>query len=439
MKTTKECPPYLILDNGQYIFNGPYVDPVRRNEDVRKQCTFGDNTVQFYLVIEGILDETTFINEKGVIEYRDPHCKHCFSDKMTRKSFNKRKLILENGKSVIIKVKRYYCKNCRTYSQVGFNGIYDDYCNFSVKMKNKAVLDVQGGWVSLRHCSSIFKNHNNVSISHETIRKELLSPNGCYYKNDDLILSKYYGYDVQWIKINKKWYYRHVLFDLVNHVPVAELLVKNETLHTTKKFIQSNLEPKDCIAIVTDLKPGYDKVMWELGFIHQHCIFHLLQNIYNYIKKDIKIKKREYALELKKKDKSLTKSQIEKIVSKKIEAYQEEIEEYMELFRYLFKQQTYDKALAYIELLKQELKNFPTVLKNYLSKNFFPEYKKFLYFLKKPYKGKLNSTNNQTENYIGNTMPKSVKKIYRTPEGMFSQIIHRKDGWGEKRKLELTC
>lgn len=69
----------------------------------------------------------------------------------------------------------------------------------------------------------------------------------------------------------------------------------------------------------------------------------------------------------------------------------------MELFRYLFKQQTHDKALAYIELLKQELKNFPAVLKNYLSKNFFPEYKKFLYFLKKPYKGKLNSTNNQTE------------------------------------------
>ncbi len=112
--------------------------------------------------------------------------------------------------------------------------------------------------------------------------------------------------------------------------------------------------------------------MWELGFVHQYCTFHLLQNIYDYIKKDMNAKKREYALELKKKDKSLTKSQIEKIVSKKIESYKEEIKEYMELFRYLFKQQTYDKALDYVELLKQELKNFPTVLKNYLSKNFFP-------------------------------------------------------------------
>lgn len=36
-------------------------------------------------------------------------------------------------------------------------------------------------------------------------------------------------------------------------------------------------------------------------------------------------------------------------------------------------------------------------------------------------------------------MPKSVKKIYRTPEGIFSQLIHRNNAWTEKRKLELTC
>ena len=53
----------------------------------------------------------------------------------------------------------------------------------------------------LRHCSSIFKNHNNVGISYETIRKELFNSSGCHYKNDDLIFSKQYGYDVQWIKI----------------------------------------------------------------------------------------------------------------------------------------------------------------------------------------------------------------------------------------------
>ena len=38
-------------------------------------------------------------------------------------------------------------------------------------------------------------------------------------------------------------------------------------------------------------------------------------------------------------------------------------------------------------MLKQELNNFPEILKNFLEKDFFPEYKKYLWFLKKEYKG----------------------------------------------------
>lgn len=64
---------------------------------------------------------------------------HCFSHDVIKKSYNRRKIYLENGVSVIIKVKRYLCKKCRKYSQVRLNGIYEDFCNFSTKMKNKAI------------------------------------------------------------------------------------------------------------------------------------------------------------------------------------------------------------------------------------------------------------------------------------------------------------
>ena len=37
----------------------------------------------------------------------DPHCKHCFSHDVIKESYNRRKIYLENGVSVIIKVKRY--------------------------------------------------------------------------------------------------------------------------------------------------------------------------------------------------------------------------------------------------------------------------------------------------------------------------------------------
>ena len=52
--------------------------PVRKNDEKSSKCIFGENTVQFVLYLDGIIDEECFINKKGVIEYHDPHCKNCF-------------------------------------------------------------------------------------------------------------------------------------------------------------------------------------------------------------------------------------------------------------------------------------------------------------------------------------------------------------------------
>ena len=118
--------------------------------------------------------------------------------------------------------------------------------------------------------------------------------------------------------------------------------------------------------------------------------------------------------------------------------YKIEINEYLSIFYKLFRKETYEEAIKYINFLKEELINFPPILAKYLKKKFFPEYKKYIQFLKKRHKGKLDCTNNQIENYIGNTMPKAHKKKFRTLEGIFNQIMHQKDGWIEKRKQELT-
>ena len=121
-----------------------------------------------------------------------------------------------------------------------------------------------------------------------------------------------------------------------------------------------------------------------------------------------------------------------------INNYKIEINEYLSIFYKLFKKETYEEAIEYINFLKEKLINFPPILAKYLKKKFFPEYKKYIQFLKKRHKGKLDCTNNQIENYIGNTMPKAHKKKFRTLEGIFNQIMHQKDGWIEKRKQELT-
>lgn len=123
---------------------------------------------------------------------------------------------------------------------------------------------------------------------------------GLYFLNEEIKPSGYVSYDVQWIRINKKWHYRHVLFNIVHKIPIAELLAKKEDFKRTKNFFKISIQPKDSIAIVMDLKPSYDKIMRELGFIYHYCTFHLLQNSYNTISPEITKIKEEFERNLKK-------------------------------------------------------------------------------------------------------------------------------------------
>ena len=220
-------------------------------------------------------------------------------------------------------------------------------------------------------------------MSYETIRQSLLIHDGLYFLNENFKPSGYVAYDVQWIRINKIWHYRHVLFDIVHKIPIAELLAKKEDSKTTKNFIKNSIQPKDSIAIVTDLKPSYDKIMRELGFVHQHCTFHLLLNIYNTLSPELTKIRKEFERELKNMELNLSDNEIKEKSKQFISNYKSEINEYLSLIYQLFKQQTYDKAIQYINLLKRESINFPKLLKDYVDEKFFPEYKKFIYFLEK--------------------------------------------------------
>ena len=98
---------------------------------------------------------------------------------------------------------------------------------------------------------------------------------------------------VQTIQPNK-WSYRHVLFDLINNEPVAEKITSDESSDTTYDFINKNTDRRERIAIVTDLKPGYEKIMRKLGFEHQYCTFHLQLNIKGEIKQYFRTKEQKH-------------------------------------------------------------------------------------------------------------------------------------------------
>ena len=209
---------------------------------------------------------------------------------------------------------------------------------------------------------------------------------------------------------------------------------KRNTKKIIYDFIDISIPLKNRKAIITDLKADYEPIMKKLGFAHQHCTFHLIKNMTTNLKQKINEELDKYEAELRKTQPKISKNKIKKIRKKKKEEITKEIKEYIELFYELFHQQSFKKAKNYIKLLKQELKNFPKIMQDYLNKNFFPVYKKYLVFLEKPFIKKLESTNNKLENYFGNTLDKHTKRIYRTPEGIFNYIMARKNGWIENQK-----
>jgi len=252
-------------------------------------------------------------------------------------------------------------------------------------------------------------------------------------------LSGYFGYDEQWVKINgEKWKYRYVLIDLIYDIPIAEALYDDLEIDTIKKFIEKTIPCHKRILIVTDLRDDYDKLMDDLGFEHQYCTFHLTKNINKKINEYLNKTKKKIEKRIKKRHPKLNKKQIKEKVEDELKMIKEDINLMKGVFLDLFKQKTYEDALKYVERLKYILDEFPDFLAKYLKREFFPKYKKFLTFLKEPHKGKIDSTNNKTENYIGNIMPKADKNKYRTKLGFINQIYHRTKNWIKNQKNQLT-
>ena len=102
-------------------------------------------------------------------------------------------------------------------------------------------------------------------------------------------------------------------------------------------------------------------------------------------------------------------SLIDDQIKEELKSFKKEIRYVLQLIYYIFKEDSFEKANSYIQLIKSNMKNFPNFIEDYIEKTFLPNYKSYLYYLEKPYKNKLDNTNNKTEGYFRATMPK-VKK-----------------------------
>lgn len=253
-------------------------------------------------------------------------------------------------------------------------------------------------------------------MSHETVRKTLLQYDDTYFSFTHFVpVSGYYGFDTQWIGINSKWNYRYVLFDLVHQISIAELFSDNENNETLKNFIEKTIPTHQRNGIVTDLKPSYNKIIHQLGFTHQHCQFNFKQVISRhkteYLQKEEKRLLKKYKTGGKHPQKSKKKRN-----TKNKNKIQKELNEFYEFFNY----NSIFEARKYINSIIPKIKHYTPFLKDYITRQFIPNYKKTINFMDH---SRLDSTNNQTENFIGNTLPRHNKKQFRTELDAVNQVL----------------
>ena len=167
---------------------------------------------------------------------------------------------------------------------------------------------------------------------------------------------------------------------------------------------------------------------------HQYCVFHFKLNLNKLIKDEINAKKRKLKQKLENTYPDMAKSLIDDQIKEELKPLKNEIRYALQLIYYIFKENSFEKANSYIQLIKANMIHFPVFIKEYIQKTFLPYYKSYLYYLEKPYKNKLDDTNNKTEGYFRATMPKGQKRKFRTFKGIINQIYHRGIGFIKNQK-----
>lgn len=398
MQKTKIPVPSVILDEEQYIFN-VFDHSLTNFTCMSFKSQFKD--VKY-------LDNLKIYEKKGVIHicYVKPQCCDCYDYNVIKKGFVNRKLFLLGIGEIIVRVQRYQCKKCGKNFQVDLKGLIDKNDNVSVLLKEKIVhyFDIFNG--SLHRIKETLKEDWKTDISHQTIENVLLS-NKNENKEIRINESGYYLFDVQYVKINGIWRYRYTLFDSKLNIPVIEELHLDQKFKTTKKFLEENLKYRYVKSVTTDGHPHYKKILRKLGIKHQLCIFHTEQEINRKISQFIKENK-------------LSTTEENKILNEK--------QEILNIFNSNNPKEARNKLNKLIER-KNELHQF--IKSNILLKirDYFKHYTLFLE------NKNIASTSNQIENYFSKTMPRYIKKIYRSFKGIESRIRINMERWIRRNKI----
>ena len=334
-------------------------------------------------------------------EIQFPHCPECGSSKVIKQEYYPRNLKLAEFGHQTVYVRRYYCKACEKKFNTPLDVIVIKGHQYAKIYQNHIRESYKTGYNSFRHLQKIIRSFFNDSPSHQTIYNWIHEMNPKQVALEQQ-LSGYYCYDEQYLKLDSKRFYRINLIDSVLNKPVRESIVNDLEYDTVKLFIEKAISCIPVHAITTDHRREYKNIMDELKINHQLCIFHL----YKMIGKEITPKLNSKFI-----------SNSNKI---RLCILFSEIKE-------IFRTFNMDIAIYRLNELLKKTNEIPRAFNKFIQK-IEDDFERLTLFMRD---GFVSRTTNPIENYYRTTMPDSLKRIFKTPEGALKYLDIRRDYWVE--------
>lgn len=383
-----------------------------------------------------------------------------------------------------IRKQKYVCKDkeCKSHTIASLEKFIDKHCNYTRILREFSLSIGLIDHLSYGKLSELMELVEDIRLPRSTVHYHEKTVAEDYLAKKEKEIAKMlkelgiepegvYHYDEQVLWVNTHLKLRMTIIDASNNLIINEIVVDSEDFdkNTIKKFLKGSLKGLKLKAIVTDGHQAYPSIIEALKAIHQKCVFHKMQNLMKRVSKTIRKSRRKITTneekieknnqkisELKEKnqgkrgrirknDKKRQKfsSRIKKLDKENRELRNEirkhkakikELQKYVDDISLMFKSKSKKTAMKRFQKLNEKIDEKPEEIASFIKK------------LNKDIDSTLNhiihddipNTNNKIEGYYKITLPRHLKRKFRTDEGLDIRLRLNRIRWTERNVIKMA-
>ena len=383
------------------------------------------------------------------------------------------------NKCIDVEKQQYRCKDCNKSLVVDVENIGKNYCYMEetrLQGLNIGLID----HIPYEKMSEIIELMHGHAPSRQTILNHIEKNEEEFLEKEEKKLeeelkkagiepSGVYHYDEQYLFINGKLYIRLVILDNKTKMIIAKELIPSIEFNKNfvRNFLKSSFKGLPLKGIITDGVNYYQEIIDELGVPHQLCNFHKMENLMNLVykilnQKKLKIEKSKEKIENNEekiskikikqgpvssgrilntdvkrqkshqKIKNLEKSTREsreniRVLKKEIK----EIKSNIDKIKLIFNSKTVKTAEKRFKKLEDMIDELPEQISVFIKK-LSKTFERSINHIKNDF---LPNTNNLLECYFGVTLPRYLKRRFRTLKGIERKLRLSNIRWIKRNVL----